>query len=287
MPKIANFHKEPWSSGCGSLYFSFMKFHFLIKIFICLCFAGAFSQAQETAESVRRQIKAVDAETAREKSLHEAEKKRHSEFVEVGRKKVQALATQNKTLKAEIDSLKAELKNLADARQKAMGTVKYFENRRAKYGESLAKVIDSLVPVFESDFPYRNDETVKSIQEIASQLHKGLIEADDGLNRTLEVFYDRIRLGYTTEVYKGFLQIDARNVPGTFLRYGAVSSVFVSNDGNDVLWLARTDDGGYSWKNVSDDLNMRTVLKDVMKVAEGKTAPRLVTIPVAIPKEGK
>ena len=32
---------------------------------------------------------------------------------------------------------------------------------------------------------------------------------------------------------------------------------------------------------------MRSVLKDVMKVAEGKTAPRLVTIPVAFPKEGK
>ena len=278
---------EPWSSGRGSLYFSGMKFHLFSKIFLCLCLAGVFSQAQETVESVRRQIKSVEAETAREKSLHDAEKKRHSEFVEVGRKKVQALALQNKTLKAEIDSLKAELKNLADARQKAMGTVKYFENRKAKYGESLAKVIDSLVPVFESDFPYRNDETIKSVQEIANQLHKGLIEADDGLNRTLEVFYDRIRLGYTTEVYKGFLQVDARNVPGTFLRYGAVSSVFVSNDGNDVLWLARTGDGGYSWKNVSDDLNMRSVLKDVMKVAEGKTAPRLVTIPVAIPKEGK
>lgn len=278
---------EPWSSGRGSLYFSGMKFHLFSKIFLCLCLAGVFSQAQETVESVRRQIKSVEAETAREKSLHDAEKKRHSEFVEVGRKKVQALASQNKTLKAEIDSLKAELKNLADARQKAMGTVKYFENRKAKYGESLAKVIDSLVPVFESDFPYRNDETIKSVQEIANQLHKGLIEADDGLNRTLEVFYDRIRLGYTTEVYKGFLQVDARNVPGTFLRYGAVSSVFVSNDGNDVLWLARTSDGGYSWKNVSDDLNMRSVLKNVMKVAEGKTAPRLVTIPVAIPKEGK
>ena len=31
---------------------------------------------------------------------------------------------------------------------------------------------------------------------------------------------------------------------------------------------------------------MRTALKDVMKVAEGKTAPRLVSIPVSIPKEG-
>lgn len=264
-----------------------MKFSLLTKLCLCLCLTGVFAGAQETVESVRRQIKAVEAETAREKSMHDAEKKRHAEFVEVGRKKVQALATQNKTLKAEIDSLKAEIKNLAEARQKTAGTIKYFENRKAKYNESLAKVIDSLVPVFESDFPYRNEETVTSVKEIANQLHKSLIEADDGLNRTLEVFYDRIRLGYTTEVWNGFLQVDARNVAGKFMRYGAVAAIFVSNDGNDVLWLTRTDKGAYKWKNVSDDLTMRTVLKDVMKVAEGKTAPRLVTIPVFIPAEAK
>lgn len=264
-----------------------MKFSFLSKLCLCLCLTCVYAGAQETVESIRRQIKAVEAETAREKSLHDAEKKRHAEFVEVGRKKVQALAQQNKTLKAEIDSLKVEIKNLADARQKTTGTIKYFENRKAKYGTSLAKVIDSLAPVFESDFPYRNEEVVNSVKEIANQLSKGLIEADDGLSRTLEIFYDRIRLGYTTEVWKGFLQVDARSVAGTFMRYGAVAAIFVSNDGNDVLWLNRTENGGYVWKNVSDDLAMRTALKDVMKVAEGKTAPKLVTIPVALPKEAK
>lgn len=263
-----------------------MKFFTLPKLLLCLGLAAVVASAQETVESVRRQIKAVEAETAREKSLHEAEKKRHAEFVEVGRKKVQALSSQTKTIKAEIDSLKAELKNLGDARQKTMGSIKWYEGRKAKYAESLAKVIDSLVPVFESDFPYRNEEAVKSVQEIANQLHKGLIEADDGLNRTLEVFYDRIRLGYTTEVWKGFLNVGARSVPGTFLRYGAVASIFVSNDGNDVLWLDRKD-ASYTWVNVSDDLAMRTVLKDVMKVAEGKTAPKIVPIPVAIPEEAK
>lgn len=263
-----------------------MKFSFLPKLLLCLGLSCVFAGAQETVESVRRQIKAVDAETAREKSLHETEKKRHADFVEVGRQKVKALAAQNKSLKAEIDSLKVELKNLANARKKTMGTIHHFEENKGKYREALASVIDSLVPVFESDFPYRNEETVKSVQEIASQLHKGLIETDDALNRTMEVFYDRIRLGYTTEVWKGFLQVDMRSVQGTFLRYGAVSSIFVSNDGNDVLWLGHTDDG-YVWNNVSSDLNMRTVLKDVMKVAEGKTAPRLVTIPVSIPKGAK
>lgn len=264
-----------------------MKLNLLTKLCLCLCLSGVFAFAQETVESVRRQIKAVEAETARENSLHDAEKKRHSEFIEVGRQKVQALASQNKALKAEIDSLKAEIKNLAEAREKTSGTVRYFENRKAKYSESLARVIDSLVPVFESDFPYRNEETITNVKEIANQLHKGLIEADDGLNRTLEVFYDRIRLGYTTEVWSGFLQVGTRNVPGKFMRYGAVAAIFVSNDGNDVLWLSRSEKGDYQWKNVSDDLAMRTALKDVMKVAEGKTAPRLVTIPVFIPTEAK
>lgn len=264
-----------------------MKFSLLTKLFLCLSLAGVFANAQETVESVRRQIKAVEAEAAREKSMHDAEKKRHAEFIEVGRKKVQAIASQSKSLKAEIDSLKIEIKNLAEARQKTAGTIKYFENKKTKYNESLAKVIDSLVPIFEADFPYRNEEVVNSVKEIANQLHKNLIEADDGLNRVLEVFYDRIRLGYTTEVWKGFLQVGNRNVAGTYLRYGAVSSIFVSNDGNDVLWLSKTAEGGYAWNNVSDDLAMRTALKDVMKVAEGKTAPKLVTIPVALPKEAK
>ena len=261
-----------------------MKFSLLPKMLLCLGLSGVFAVAQETVESVRRQIKAVEAETAREKSMHEAEKKRHAEFVEVGRKKVQNLSAQNKVLKAEIDSLNVELKKISAARTKTNASIRHFENRKTKYADSLASVIESLVPFFEADFPYRTDEAVKSIQEIASMLHKGLIETDDALNRTMEVFYDRIRLGYTTEVWKGFLQVDTRNVAGTYLRYGAVASVFVSN-GNDVLFLTRTNNGGYAWKNVSEDLSMRTILKDVMKVAEGKTAPRLVTIPVSFPKE--
>ena len=161
-----------------------MKSSILSRILLCLGLTCVLAGAQETVESVRRQIKAVEAETAREKNLHDAEKKRHAEFVEVGRKKVQALSSQTKTINSEIDSLKSELKHISDARQKTMGTIKWFEGRKARYNESLAKVIDSLAPVFESDFPYRNEETVKSVAEIADQLHKGVIEADDALNRT-------------------------------------------------------------------------------------------------------
>ena len=111
-----------------------MKFSLLPKMLLCLGLSGVFAVAQETVESVRRQIKAVEAETAREKSMHEAEKKRHAEFVEVGRKKVQALSAQNKSLKAEIDSLNVELKKISAARGKTNGSIRLFEGKKTAGG---------------------------------------------------------------------------------------------------------------------------------------------------------
>ena len=109
-----------------------MKFSFLPKVLLCLGLTGVFAVAQETVESVRRQIKAVEAETAREKSMHDAEKKRHAEFVEVGRKKVQTLSAQNKSLKAEIDSLNVELKKISTARSKTNGSIRFYEGKKTK-----------------------------------------------------------------------------------------------------------------------------------------------------------
>ena len=111
-----------------------------------------------TLQTVLRQMMAEAPDR-----LHEAEKKRHAEFVEVGRKKVQNLSAQNKALKAEIDSLNVELKKISAARGKTNSSIRFFEGKKTKYADSLAMVIDSLVPFFETDFPYRTDEAVKNI----------------------------------------------------------------------------------------------------------------------------
>lgn len=260
-----------------------------MRLFIVLGFLACFTMplfAQETVESVRKQIKAVEEETKREKALHEAEKKRHAEFVAAGKEKVVSLNSQMKLVKAEIDSMKQEINRLKEARDKAASTTRWYEGKKNKYQTELAKFLETLVPAVEADFPYRNDEAVASLKELSEQLKKGVVNADDALGRALELFSERLRLGYTTEVWKGTLTYESRQIAGTFLRYGAVSSVFVSTDGNDCLWLAKTSDG-YAWKNVSHDMEMRSMLKEVMKVAEGKTAPKLVLLPVSIAKEAK
>jgi len=254
------------------------------KLFLICIIVVSYAMGQETVESVRRQIKAVEAETAREVNLHNEEKKRHSDFIEVGRKKVVALNSQNQSLKMEMDSMKVELSRLKEARQKALSTSKYYENKKAKYQESLALVIDSLQYLFVIDFPYKNDEAITSVSEIASQLKKGHISTADAIARTVEVFLERIRMGYTTEVWKGSLAVDSRTIHGTYMRYGAVASIFVSLDGQDVFWLSRSSENTYVWKNVSEDIEMRSIIKEALKVAEGKTAPKIVPIPVYLKK---
>lgn len=256
------------------------------KLFIVLCFCFSYSLGQETLESVRRQTKAVEVETAREAKLHDEEKKRHADFIETGRKKVLALNAQNQSLRAEMDSMKTELTRLQEARQKTLSTARWYDSKKIKYQESLALAIDSLKPILELDFPYKVDDAVNDISEIASQLKKGHIAPTDALARTIEVFLDRIRLGYTTEVWKGSLALETRSIPGTFMRYGAVASVFMSLDGSEVFWLSRSKTDGYVWQEEAQDMELRSILKEVLKVAEGKTAPKIVQIPVYLKKEG-
>lgn len=250
-------------------------------LILALGFFCSFAFAQETVESIKKQIRAVEEETKRENALHEAEKKRHADFIAAGREKVVSLNNQMKAVRAEIDSMKAEIGRLAEARNKAASTAHWYEGKKTKYQNDLAKFLETLVPMLDADFPYRSDEAVQSLKEVAEQLKKGVINSDDALGRALELFSERIRLGYTTETWKGVLTYENRQISGSFLRYGAVSMVFVSTDGNDVLWLARTEDG-YSWQNVSGDMEMRALLKEAMKVAEGKTAPKLVLLPISL-----
>lgn len=259
------------------------------RLFCLIFLLGlGFAFSAETVDGVRRQIKTVNEETAREKKLHAEERERHEAFVRSGREKVVLLNNQKKSLRAEIDSMKAELSRLSDARNKSAGVIRFYESRKQKYAQDLAQEIESLIPDFESDFPYRVSQSVENLRETASELRKGIISSDDALSRTLEVFLERIRMGYTTESWDGFLSDPetGREYSGKFFRFGAVAAMFESRDGNDCFWLQHSGEG-FRWNKVPDNLEFRASVKDAMKVAEGKTAPHIVRIPVSSPKREK
>jgi molecular chaperone GrpE (heat shock protein) len=254
-----------------------------LPLFFLLSLGVTF--AAETVDGVRRQIKAVNEETAREKKLHADEKKRHEDFIKSGRDKVVSLNNQKKSLRTEIETMKAELARLNEARNKSAGVAHWYEARKQKYAQDLAKVIEELVPYFEADFPYRATETAESLKEMASELRKGVIAPDDALGRVLEVFMERIRMGYTTESWDGYLT-DAetgKQMQGKYFRYGAVAAIFESADQTEYYWLDHVN-GAYNWKKVPASLELRAQVKDAFRVAEGKAAPHIVRVPVPAEK---
>jgi len=234
--------------------------------------------AQETLSEINRNIRTVNAETEREKGLMQAEAKRHAAFVEAAKQKADAMDSQAKSMNSQIDSLKAEIEKLRGSRQRAMNTARHFENRRAKYGEDLASSIDSLALFVEHGFPYKNIEAAATLREISSQLRRGIISPEAAFGRAWEAMMDRVRIGYSAETWNGNLEIDGRAIAGKFFRYGFVSSFFLSQNGDIILWL-NTQNG--KWESIGENIALRSTLRETMRVAEGKTAPKLSLIPVA------
>ena len=229
-------------------------------VILFLCFFATSLFAQESITEIRRSIKTVKEETEREKGLTAAEAKRHAAFIANSNQKKAVLEAQEKELQAQIDSLNSEVEKLKSARQKAINTAKYFENRKVKYNDSLANIIDTLGIFFANE----------NLGEIASQLRKNVIGAEAAYSRAVEVLQEKIRSGSTAEVWTA----DG----GKYFRFGNVSQIFVSQNGEKVLWLnTKTGD----WQDAGENLALRSAIRETMRVAEGKTAPKRTLIPVA------
>jgi hypothetical protein len=88
---------------------------------------------------------------------------------------------------------------------------------------------------------------------------------------------ERVRLGYTAETWSGNLEFEGRNIAGKFFRYGVLASIFISQNEEIVLWL-NSKNG--KWETIDENFALRSALKETMRVAEGKTAPKLSVIPI-------
>jgi hypothetical protein len=155
--------------------------------------------------------------------------------------------------------------------------VRHFENRKTKYSEDLASTIDSLAVFVQHGFPYKNGEAADNLREISSQLRKSVISPEVAFSRAWEAMLDRVRLGYTAETWNGSLELDGKTIAGKFFRYGTVASIFISQNGETILWLNSQED---KWESAGENLAFRSALRETMRVAENKTAPKLSPIPI-------
>lgn len=253
-----------------------------LVLILLLVFGSSTLYAQETIREIKREIKKVNQDSKREQSLHSKEAQKAQQFKATSADKLRRVSQQGAIIRAQTDSLKQELSRTQAARKKLKGGAYWFNKKKEDFGVLIAQRVDSIIPLIAKDYPYKIEETIKSLEDLSSQLKRNVISPEEGLGRLWDVLLNRIKMGYTAETYSGYLTINegSAGIAGKYLRYGAVFALFVSQDGEHVYYLDAGDGENYAWKSAGKDMELRLALKDALKVAEGKTAPRLAALPL-------
>jgi hypothetical protein len=234
--------------------------------------------AQDEAE-LRRQLRLVQEEIDREQKLRQREQERDNTFAVSANERLKRLQSEKAVVKAQTDSLAAELRRLEAARTRQISTARWYAKRHDDHNRFLAGYADSLAELVKADFPYAREERLRSLEALKEQLSVGAISPEEGTDRLWSMLLAVLRSGSGAENWSGTLATPEGELSGKYLRLGAVFMAFVSDDGREVHLMTRSGDE-WLWRRLSDESEARAAVREALKVSEGKSAPALVPIPV-------
>ncbi|HEU4617014.1 MAG TPA: DUF3450 domain-containing protein [Gammaproteobacteria bacterium] len=150
-----------------------------------------------------------------------------------------------------------------------------LDDAAAQVAPLLQKMYDSLEQFVSADLPFLAEERRARLDKL-----KDLMEQDGGLSekyrRLVEAYQIELEYGRTMSTYKGTLE-DGRDAE--FLHLGRVSLMYRTTDGSEVgYWDAQKG----AWVADAHDAS---VIEDAFDIAQEKTAPDIVTVPVPAAKE--
>lgn len=258
-----------------------------IRAFITAC-ALAFcllpARAQETLTSVQRELDRVDKEIEREKELHKTERKRAADFEAEKASKLKALQDQLRATGAHIDSLKRQQDKARQQKASFKAQAAQYQARQKDFVKAFAKQARDLAASVRKDFPYDREKRAADLEDLANALDNGTVGVEDGLTRFFALSQANLDFAYDTEVYRGsYRSADGSDKEGSYVRLGAALLAFAGDDGKTAAWLAKADTG-YVWHENDVPPETRNDIFTAVKVAQGKVAPQLVSLPFQAPK---
>jgi hypothetical protein len=180
---------------------------------------------------------------------------------------------------ATFERYNTNMQRLVQAQQQDIASltqqVEDLDATAAEVGPLLQKMYDSLAEFVAKDLPFLPDERQQRMDRLKDLM------AEDGsfsekYRRLLEAYQIELEYGRTMSAYKGTLD-DGRDAE--FLHVGRVSLMYRTMDGSESgYWDAQKG----AW--VADARYAR-VINEALNVAQERTAPDLVTVPVPAAKE--
>lgn len=262
----------------------------LTKALIMACALGTFlvpARAQETLTSVQRELDRVDKEIEREKELHKTERKRAGDFETEKSAKLKALQDQLRVTAVRIDSLKRQQERARQQKASFKAQAAQFQVRQKDFLKAFAKQTRDLAVAVRKDFPYDREKRAADLEDLAAALENGTVGVEEGLGRYFALSQANLDFAYDTEVYRGtYHTADGSDQEGSYVRLGAALLAFGGDDGKTAAWLAKADTG-YVWHETDVAPDVRDNIFTAVKVAQGKVAPQLVSLPFLAPAAGQ
>jgi hypothetical protein len=242
------------------------------------------ARAQETLSSVQRELDRVDKEIEREKELHKTERKRAADFEAEKASKLKALQEQLRATGSRIDSLKRQQERARQQKAGFKAQAAQYQARQKDFVKAFTKQVRDQAAAVRKDFPYDREKRAADLEDLANALDNGTVGVEDGLNRFFTLTQSALDFAYDTEVYRGsYHAADGADKEGSYVRLGAALLAFGGDDGKTAAWLAKADTG-YVWHESDVSPEIRDNIFTAVKVAQGKVAPQLVSLPMLAPK---
>lgn len=215
-----------------------------------------------------------------------------NQSAEQSQNKIDKSADATLSMKAEIEALQEEVKNLIVYRDHLARLVDSQESEKSSLSEQISgiketrqgvvplmyKMIDGLKSVVEDDKPIKRDQRLARIAKLEFMMAQADISDAEKYRRILEAYQIEMDYGTKLGVYQGKMTLSAtENIEADMLYLGRVAFVARSLDGQR-YWA--WNDGTHQWQSLEPQAG--TELDKAFAMASKQIAPGLISLPVSV-----
>ncbi|WCP65823.1 DUF3450 domain-containing protein [Vibrio tubiashii] len=206
-------------------------------------------------------------------------------------KRIDVSAEKTLTLKAEIEQLEEEVKNLKVYRDHLIALVASQDQEVASLDSQIEEIkstrqgivplmyqmIDGLKQIVSQDVPIKSEQRQERIAKLESMMTRADVSDAEKYRRILEAYQIELDYGTKLGLYQGQISVNDESREADVLYLGRISLVARSLNGSK-FWS--WDQKSNQWLDV--DASLKSELDKAFSIAAKQTAPSLITLPVSL-----
>jgi len=206
-------------------------------------------------------------------------------------KRIDVSAEKALTLKAEIEQLKEEVRNLEVYRDHLTALVASQESEVVSLDSQIGEIkstrqgivplmyqmVDGLKEILADDVPIKLEQRQKRVAKLESMMTRADVSDAEKYRRILEAYQIELDYGTKLGLYQGQIVVNGESREADVLYLGRISLVARSLNGTK-FWS--WDQKSKQWLDI--DASLKSDLDKAFSIAAKQTAPSLITLPVSL-----